>query len=99
MIPSDKMDEIQRDLGRKRETVSRCLAFAVDNKELPKQSKGKITLEITITGGHAKNVKVINATLDSKSLSDCVIKKVEEIEFPDLPAPYETSFTYQFEAI
>src|SRR4051794_17437072 len=52
-VPSDKMDEINRSLARKRETVSRCLAFAVDNKELPKGSKGKITLEIIITGGKA----------------------------------------------
>jgi len=99
MVTPEQMDEIQRDLGRKRETVSRCLAVAVDNRELPKQSKGKITLEITITGGHAGTVKVISATLDSQSLHDCVIKKVQEIEFPSLANPYETSYTYQFEAI
>ena len=99
MVTPEQMDEIQRDLGRKRETVSRCLAIAVDNKELPKQSKGKITLEITITNQHASNVKVINASLDSQSLHDCVIKKVQEIEFPALANPYETSYTYQFEAI
>jgi hypothetical protein len=99
MVPPDKMDEIQKDLGRKRESASRCLSQAVDNKELPKQSKGKITLEITITGGKASNVKVISASLDSKTLHDCVIHQVQEIEFPQLPNPYETSYTYQFEAI
>lgn len=99
MVPAEKMDEIRRDLERKRETVSRCLAFAVDNKELPRNSKGKINLEIVITGGHASSVKVISTTLESQTLSDCVIKKVKEIEFPQLPKPYETSFNYQFEAI
>ena len=98
-VAPETMDQINRSLERKRPIVSHCLAIAVDNKELPKQSKGKITLEITITNQHASNVKVINASLDSQSLHDCVIKKVQEIEFPALANPYETSYTYQFEAI
>ena len=99
MVSPEKMDEVSKDLGRKRESVSRCLAIAIDNKELPKNSKGKVTLEIVITGQHASSVKVINASLESKSLADCVIGKVREIEFPAMPKPYETSFTYTFEAI
>jgi len=80
--------------------VSRCLAFAVDNKELPKNSKGKVTLEIVISpAGKADSVKVVNSTLESKSLTDCVIGHVKEIEFPQIPQPYETSYTYAFEAV
>ncbi len=99
MVPPDKQEEITRDLERKRETVSRCLAIAVDNHELPRNSKGRVTLEIVITGGQANSVKVVKASLDSQTLDDCVIKKVKEISFPSLPSAYETSFTYEFEAI
>ena len=98
-VAPEKMDEINRDLERKRPIVSNCLALAVDNKELPKSSRGKITLEIVIAGGKAQSVKVVRATLDSKSLDDCVIKHVQDIAFPELPRPYETSFTYGFEAM
>lgn len=98
-VPPEKMDEINRDLDRKRPIMSRCLAIAVDNKELPKNSAGKITLEIVIAGGKAETVKVVRSTLESEALKACVVRHVQEIAFPDLPKPYETSYTYGFEAM
>jgi len=99
-VPPEKMDEINRDLERKHTVVSHCLAIAVDNKELPKNSAGKVTVELVISpGGKADSVKVVRATLDSKTLNECVINHVKEIQFPDLPRPYETSYTYGFEAM
>lgn len=98
-VAPEKMDEINRSLERKRPIVSHCLAMAVDNKELPRSSRGKVTLEIVIVGGKAETVKVVRTTLESKSLADCIIKHVQEIQFPELPKPYETSYTYGFEAM
>lgn len=99
-VPPDAMDEINRDLDRKRPIMSHCLAIAVDNKELPKNSRGKVTVDITIgLDGHASAIKVVNATLDSKSLTDCVTHHIQEIQFPAIPKPFETSYTYAFEAM
>src|SRR5437870_4315678 len=92
MVPPEKMDEIERLLVRKSNLMSKCLAVAVDNKELPKNSHGKIALDITISpAGKADSVKVIKTSLESKSLSDCVVAHVKEIQFPELPKPYPTS--------
>jgi len=100
MVSPEKMDEIRRLLDRKSKVISRCLATAVDNKELPKNSRGKITLDITISpAGKADAVKIIKASLDSQSLHDCIIGHVKDIQFPDLPKPYPTSHTYAFEAM
>ncbi len=100
MVPPEKIDEIEQLLNRKGGLVSRCLAVAVDNKELPKNSHGKITLDITIQpNGKAEPVKVIKATLESKALEACVVGQVREIQFPQLPKPYPTSHTYAFEAM
>ncbi|MEO7730888.1 MAG: AgmX/PglI C-terminal domain-containing protein [Kofleriaceae bacterium] len=98
-VAPETMDEINRSLERKRPIVSHCLAIAVDNKELPRASRGKVTLEIVIAGGKAETVKVVRSTLSSKSLDDCIIKHVRDIQFPTLPKPYETSYTYGFEAM
>lgn len=99
-VSPETMDEINRSLDRKRPIVSRCLAIAVDNKELPKNSSGKITLEIVISpAGKAEDVKIVRSTLESKTLTSCVIHHVEEIQFPQLPKRYETSYTYGFEAM
>lgn len=99
IVPPEQMDEINRSLERKRTVVSRCLAIAIDNKELPKSSAGKITLDIVIAGGKAETVKVVRSTLDSPSLNACVIGHVKAIQFPELAKPYPTSFTYGFEAM
>jgi TonB family protein len=99
-VPPEKMDEINRNLERKRPVMSRCLGIAVDNKELPKNSRGKVTLEIVISpSGKADNVKVVRSSLESKTLNECLINHVKEISFPELPKPYETSYTYGFEAM
>lgn len=100
IVPPDTADEIQRRFDRKRGSVSRCLSMAIDSKELPKQSRGRITLNVVVmASGEASEVKVVNATLESKQLTDCVIAKVKEIEFPRVPKPYPTSYTYSFEAM
>jgi len=100
MVPPEKIDEINRSLERKRPVMSRCLAMAVDNKELPRNAAGKVTVEIVISpSGTADSVKIVRATLESKMLSDCVVSRVKEIPFPQLPRSFETSFTYGFEAM
>jgi hypothetical protein len=100
MIPPEKMEEITNMLSRKQRIMSRCLADAVDSKELPKNSRGKITLEIVIsTSGSPDTVKVIKSTLESASLEACVIGHVKTIQFPELPKTYPTSYTYAFEAM
>ena len=100
MVSPEKMDEITRLLQRKGNIISKCLSRAVDNKELPKNSRGKITLDIVISpAGKADTVKIIKASLDSASLHDCVIGHVKEIQFPELPTTFPTSHTYAFEAM
>ncbi len=100
MVTPDTMEEIQRMFQRKGNAVSRCLATVVDNKELPKNSRGKITLEVTIApAGTVSNVKILKSALESKPLHDCVVERVKEIQFPRVPAPYPTTYTYAFEAM
>jgi hypothetical protein len=100
MVPPDTIDEIQRILDRKRQSMSRCLALAVDNKELPRNAKGKVTVELVIApGGRASGVKIARASIESRSLDDCVISRVKEIQFPDVPRAFPTSYTYGFEAM
>jgi TonB family protein len=100
MVSTEQMDEINRMFERKGKSVSRCLAIVVDNKELPKNSRGKITLEVTISpSGKVGSVKILKASLESKPLHDCVIERVKEIEFPKLPKDYPTTYTYAFEAM
>ena len=100
MIAPEKMDEIKRLLDRKQNIVSHCLAIAVDNKELPKNSRGKVTIEFSIgTDGRSSGHKVIEKTLESKTLEECVIGHVKDIQFPQIKHSIQYSYAYAFEAM
>ena len=45
MIAPEKMDEVTQALKRKQMIVSRCLATAMENKEVPRGTRGKVTFE------------------------------------------------------
>jgi hypothetical protein len=100
MIPPEKMDEVSNDLKRKANIISRCLADAMETKDVPRGAHGKVTIEIVVgTGGKADSVKVVNSDFrQAPKVDDCVVKHVQEISFPTLPKSYETSFTYPMEA-
>jgi len=99
MIPPEKMDEIQQDLKRKEMIISRCLAEAVEAGDAKKNTHGKVVVELVVsTGGKAQNVKVVKSDFTAQSVNDCTKKHVEDIEFPQIPKQYETSFTYSMEA-
>jgi hypothetical protein len=99
MVAPETMDEINNLLGRKQMIVSRCLSTAVEAGEAPKGSRGKVTLEISISpAGKAERVEVIKSSIEAKSVQGCVKRHVEEITFPTLPKQYDTSYTYAMEA-
>ena len=43
-------------------------------------------------------MQVIKTNIESKTVTDCATKHVQETGFPTLPASYETSYTYAMEA-
>lgn len=99
MIPPEKMDEVQNDLKRKQMIISRCLADAVEAGEAKHNTHGKVTVELTVSSaGKAQNVKIAKSDIQTQSVLDCTKKHVEDIEFPQLPRNFETSFTYAMEA-
>jgi hypothetical protein len=100
VVSSETMDDVRRALDRKRNVVARCLTPAIDAGELPKNARGRMTLELVITpGGKATDIKVIKTSIDSKTVADCVIARVGEIEFPAVAEPLPWSYTYGFEAM
>ena len=93
-----KMDEVNQLLARKRQIVSRCLSISVEAGNAPKNARGKIVLSIKIgADGKTTGVEVIKSSIESPEVQGCVKRKVEEITFPQMNKPYETSYTYAME--
>jgi hypothetical protein len=100
MVPPEKMEEINVRLDRKRPTVARCLSDAVLSGDAPKNARGKITLEFVISAaGRAENINVTKASFENEKVTSCVISKVQDIAFPELPKSLEWSYTFAFESI
>ncbi|MDX2086710.1 MAG: AgmX/PglI C-terminal domain-containing protein [Kofleriaceae bacterium] len=99
-VTPEQIEEITKLLDRRQRIVSRCLADAVDSKELPRNARGKVTVELTVsTSGKVSSVKIIKNTLESERISECVMGHVRDIQFPELPSEFPTSYTYAFEAM
>lgn len=99
MIPPEKMDEVSQDLARKQMIISQCYARAMEQGEVKHGSHGKVTFEIVISPeGRASSIKVDKTDITDEGVIDCAKKHVQDIEFPQLPKRYETSYTYAMEA-
>ena|SRR5438309_273946 len=99
MCPPETLDRIKEVLDAKRLTVSRCLSDAVVAGKADKAAKGAVSLSFVITtSGRPRDVKVSQSTIGSKAVDECVIAKVEQIAFPEVPKDLDWSYTYAFES-
>ena len=99
MCPPETLERIKEVLDSHRLSMSRCLDEAVSAGQAEKNAKGKVTVDFVIaTSGKAKNVKVGSSTIKAKSVEDCVVAKVGELAFPEVPKDLDWSYTYAFES-
>jgi len=98
MVPPEKYDALRRAMDHKRPAMSRCFAKAIEDGKLAVESKGTVTVGLTVTeAGAARDVKITRSTLKSDAVEECMIEQVHEMKFTTLPSPVEFTFTYQFE--
>ena len=70
----------------------------METLKVPFDEAVRLVMDGTITHGPSC-VLILKASLDSKPLHDCVVERVKEIQFPQVPASYPTTYTYAFEAM
>jgi hypothetical protein len=99
MVSPEKMDEINTRLDRRRNAVARCLTDAQIAGNAPKVAHGKMTVEFVVSpAGKAENIKIAKSTMDNGVVQNCVIQKVGETAFPELPKSLEWSYTFSFQS-
>lgn len=96
-ISSDKLTEIDALLKRKRDTVTRCFAEAMEAKEVTKNDRGSVTVHFTIgMEGKATAARIGEHTIKSAVLHQCVLTRVKRWSFPVLPKPLDYSYSFGF---
>lgn len=98
MVEPEKLEDLQRTMERRSPRVSRCYADALEAGELKPSDRGEVTVGLTVTeSGKATNVRVLQSSIKSKMVEDCVLEEVRSARFTTLPKPVEFSYTYKLE--
>jgi len=96
-IPPDKQAEIQLLLQQREPSTLKCYQDVLDEKHT-RAFKGSVTVELTVApGGKASDVRVTGGSLNNKEVSDCLIAKLKDYEYPDVPSSGTMQYVYRFE--
>jgi hypothetical protein len=96
-IPPDKQAEIQLLLQQRDPSTLKCYQDVLDEKHT-RAFKGSVTVELTVApGGKASDVRVTGGSLNNKEVSDCLIAKLKDFEYPDVPSSGTMQYVYRFE--
>jgi hypothetical protein len=99
MCPPEVLDSIQQSLLRRRTAAARCLTDAVNAGKAERNSSGAVALSFVIgKNGKARDIKVVKSSIQNELVEQCVVSKVEEIDFGDVPIDLDWSHTYAFES-
>jgi hypothetical protein len=100
MCPPETLDAIQRALDNKRRAAARCLADAVNAGTVSKDARGHVALAFKISpSGKAQNIAVVQSSIKSPEVEQCVIAEVAGIDFENVPTTLDWAYTYAFESM
>jgi hypothetical protein len=96
-ISPDKQAEIQLLLQQRNPSTLKCYNDVLAEKH-DRAFKGHVAVLIALTpSGQASDVSIVNSNLNSKEVTDCLIAKIKEFEFPQLEHGGSMQYVYHFE--
>lgn len=96
-IAPDKQAEIQLVLQQRDTSTLKCYQDVLNDKH-DRKFKGSVFVLLTIQpSGQASDVKVIGGSLNNPEVSQCLIDKIKEFEFPAVAQTGTMQYEYRFE--
>jgi len=95
-ISPDKQAEVQLLLQQRDPSTLRCYQDVLDEKH-DRAFKGTVIVLLSLEPGGKGNAQVIGGTLNNKEVSDCVISKLNEFEYPQVQQAGTMQYVYRFE--
>jgi hypothetical protein len=100
-IAPDKQADIQLMLQQREPSVRKCYNDVLNDGGHDRSFKGTVIVLISLApgGGNAKvsGVKVITDTLKNDEVTSCVVDRLKDFEYPDIPNPGTMQYSYKFE--
>jgi hypothetical protein len=96
-IPPDKQADIQLVLQQREPSTLKCYEDVLNDKH-DRAFKGTVLVLLTFeTNGHASAAKVIGGTLNNEEVNTCLVEKLKDFEYPEIPHAGTMQYTYKFE--
>jgi hypothetical protein len=102
-IAPDKQADIQLMLQQREPSVRKCYNDVLNDGSHDRTFKGTLVVLISLTSGSKESgarvtaTKVIGGSLNNEEVSSCLVGKLKEFEYPDIPNQGTMEYTYKFE--
>jgi hypothetical protein len=95
-ISPDKEAEVQLLLQQRDPSTLRCYQDVLDEKH-DRAFKGTVIVLLELTPAGKATAKVTGGTLNNKEVSDCLVEKLNDFEYPQVPQKGTMQYVYRFE--
>jgi len=95
-ISPDKEAEVQLLLQQRDPSTLRCYQDVLDEKH-DRAFKGTVIVLLELTPAGKASAKVTGGTLNNKEVSDCLVEKLNDFEYPQVPQTGTMQYVYRFE--
>ena len=99
-IPPDKQAEVQLLLEQRNPSTLKCYSDVLNEKHT-REFKGNVIVVLTLepegSTSKASKVEVIGGSMTDKEVTDCLIEKLKEFDYPEIQSGGSMQYVYRFE--
>jgi outer membrane biosynthesis protein TonB len=96
-LPGEKVEELNDYFTKKGTRVARCYQQELERRG-DRSLTGKVTVKMRIgTDGKASRVEVLETTLNTPSVEQCIIQDIQGWSLPELPNAVVWTWTFEFQ--
>lgn len=96
-IPPDKEAEIQLLLQQRDTSTLKCYQDVLNEKH-DRAFKGSVFVILTLNpSGKADDVRVVGGSLKNAEVGECLVEKLKEFDYPQVPNRGSMQYEYRFE--
>jgi hypothetical protein len=99
-ISPDKQAEVQLLLEQRNPSTLKCYSDVLNEKHT-REFKGNVIVVLTLepngSSSKASKVEVIGGTMTDKEVTDCLVEKLREFDYPEIQQAGSMQYVYRFE--
>jgi hypothetical protein len=96
-IPPDKQADIQLVLQQREPSVRKCYNDVLNDGSHDRTFKGTVQVLLTVQPSGQASAKVIGGSLNNNEVNGCLVEKMAEFEYPQIPNQGTMQYVYKFE--